>query len=182
MENNEQTTNDVYKTHFTMYKTKVCPLKQHDGMVIRQLIGGARLHEELVFDGYGEITFDEADRGNMNPIITVHNNCEYKRSKTNCLVYSIVSKRIEGKFDKMVIYPEEGTLAGRFGFVVFNTSTDAYIHKYLLKDEPQEILLKLEEIFGSMKIQKTFDHITMVDEYLKNNTGRSSSRKKKRAS
>lgn len=108
---------------FSMPYINCTPLKEKETLVIRNIIAGARLGEMVRFWNYGNISFDEEDKQHWNPIIKELD--IFVRSKTNCMIFDIVSKN---KYNKAILYCTLYPNDGFYGLLLYNTNTGKYSH------------------------------------------------------
>lgn len=138
-----------YKFEFQHWFFATDNFKQKQIDNILCIIGNGRLNDFLKFSGYGNISFDENDKGHRYPTIVEQD--KYNRFKSNCIIYDMTYNRFNnGKFDKCFIYHSNGNQIGNYGYVFYNTQTGKLSHIYFVEDTYDALCQSLIKSFYSL--------------------------------
>jgi len=158
---------ETYKFEFKRWNFPCDNFKQKQALIIINTIAGGRLNNDMTFDGYGHIEFDENDTKNRYPIINHLDG--YNRNKTNCLIYDLKdTQKNQGYYDKCFIYHSAGRQEGNYGFVLYNTETGDVSHKYFIEHEYDTLCVKLTESFNILYKLPMFRYYSDKHDKIKN--------------
>ena len=140
--------------------------KQKEAMYLNTLIGSSRLSNDMQFDGYGSMTFDEEDTQHGTAILQwTDENGEpmpYSRKNSSCLVYTLKkTDHNPGTFDKLFLYhtmSHSGTGLW-YGWIAYNTHTKKYTHRFFIDHDPQDLMHALNKWLYHLQTVKTSERI-----------------------
>lgn len=143
----------TYYFDFSVWKIDCDKFKQKQVHLIRNIIDQGRLSVDMEFDTYGLITFSEEDKNHYHPIIT--ETTEFNRLKTNCLIYNLKETDTNKKYyDKLFIYQTNGIKTnGFYGFIIYNSETGVFKHKYYIDRTEDELARQLYKSFCVLKFE-----------------------------
>lgn len=158
---------ETYNFEFKRWDFPCDNFKQKQALIIINTISGGRLMNDMVFDGYGHIEFNEEDVKHRYPIISYLDS--YNRNKTNCLIYNLKNtQRNQGYYDKCFIYHSAGKQEGNYGYVFYNSETGDVSHKYFIEHEYDVLCVKLTESFNTLFKRPIFDFYATKHDNIKN--------------
>ena len=135
---------ELWRWHFTCD-----PFKQKHAMMIRNLLEGSRLLHQLQFDSYALLTFDENDIALKYPHIE---SIDGYNKKVNCLIYNLKeTDENPGIFNKLFITYYQGKHIQYYGYMMYNTETQKFNHKYFVSAEFGELAVALNKSFNTIK-------------------------------
>lgn len=117
--------NTKYNFNFDYYYIECSNFKEKELLILRHVINGARIGQQLIFNKYGNISFEENDIQHKCPIITEFNS--FMRGKTNCIIFNLNNVP---KYDICIVYQTVFKNDGFYGYIFYNTKTHKYKHIY----------------------------------------------------
>lgn len=136
---------ELWRWHFTCD-----PIKQKHSMIIRNLLERSRLQNQIEFDTYAILTFSDEDSLLKYPHIESIDT--FSKSKTNCLIYNLkYTDENPGVFNKLFITFYQGKHISYYGYMMYNTETKKFNHKYFVSAEFGELAVSLNKSFHSIK-------------------------------
>ena len=131
---------------FSMPYINCTPFKEKDSLIIRNIIKGARLGEMISFSNYGNISFADDDKYHWNPIVTDLES--FTRSKSNCMVFDIISKN---KYNKAILYYSIISKDDFYGLLLYNTEDNHCSHIYNINSALTNMIIT---VYKSIKINE----------------------------
>ena len=143
------------KLEFTHCFFTCDPFKFSEVERMNKFMSICKIGEEVHFEGFGNISFDESDTQNRYPTITWDEEYlkEYSRKHCNCLVYNLdESYRNDGEWDKLFIYQTKRTNnVVWYGYVAYNTKTGKHSHRFFIEPEYDELFVNISNFLNSIK-------------------------------
>jgi hypothetical protein len=139
---------ETYKFNFNVNYMRCDNFKQNHTYIIRNIIEKSRLGYSINFHGYGNTTFDKNDTKLQEPTVEIIN--EFNRNKTNCLCYNIIDPKYSNIYDKLFIFQYIGKNDSYYGFVLYNTETGKYSHKYCINYDDSDLCIAITKGFHTL--------------------------------
>jgi len=172
--------NNVLKTEFVHCYFNCDPFKQKDIAHINMLINTTRLHDYMGFNCYANISFDESDRGNRFPIISMvdENGEQYQwsRKTTNCLVYDMKRHDKNDRYDKLFLYQTCASNGSGiwYGWIAWDSKTNRTSHRFFVIHEYQDLMQALNRMIYNIpelnKHEKLFEQAKNIKLLKNSNT------------
>lgn len=147
----------MYKTEFDRLYLEPAKFARRDAFSIMQSIGVLRVGQEgLAFEGFGIISFDEADTQHRYPIITKLD--EFK-PKANCLIFDCnkdPKSFNNGRYDKCVVYQNIGKNAQSYGFITWNDNTGRRYHNTYINYDVHDLFAALNRTYVNLNSIKNY--------------------------
>lgn len=138
----------IYDFEFWRWNFTCDPFKQKHSVVVRNLLEGSRLKQQLQFDTYAHLTFDENDKCLRYPHIE---SIEGFTKKTNCIIYNLYeTEENPGIFNKLFITYYQGKHVPFYGYMFYHTETHRFVHKYFVSAEFGELAVALNKSFNTI--------------------------------
>jgi hypothetical protein len=124
--------------------------KQKEASSLIYMLSKQRLNDDMQFESYANMSFDENDMRHEFPVFTAH--ATYSRKNTNCLIYNISNSPRDNvhKYDKLFIYHYVGKVYSYYGFALLNTNTKEYSNRFVIDHEEGELFMALNRYFWSI--------------------------------
>lgn len=143
---------EKYKFEFSRWHFNYDNFKQKNITILRNTIEQSRLANEIKFDNYANLSFDEEDSILKYPIVSILE--EYNRNKTNCIVYNILNKDLEGIFNKLFIIQYIGKIESHYGLVFYNDITHKFFHKFFINYDLSDLCIHINKSFTTLKFNE----------------------------
>ena len=136
-----------YNFEFWHWNFPCSNFKKKQAHIIINMIDLSKLNDDMVFESFGNIKFDETDKSHKYPEISYME--DFNRVKTNCLIYNLKNtSKNQGVYDKCFIYNSVGTYENNYGYVFYNTKTGKMMHKYFVDYAEDTLCVKLKQSFN----------------------------------
>ena len=149
--------NNIFNTEFTHCYFTCNTFKQKEANTLQWLICGKQLSNDIRFNGYGIISFDETnDACHRYPEIKIANDdgtpIVFNSRTTNCLVFDLPNTEKNPKYDKLFLYhtTAKNGQGVWYGWVAYNTVTQERLHKVFIDHDIQDLLLSLSVFFNNI--------------------------------
>lgn len=135
--------------------------------ILINLICNSRLSKEIHFDKYAIATFAPSDKSQRYPKIECID--DYKKG-VNCLVFRL-SESIHnmGIYDMMFLYQTTGPNIGNYGYILYNSTTQKYVHKYFVEFDYNSLMKSINVSLNSLDKLDIYDFYTQRYNYLMHN-------------
>lgn len=133
-----------YKLKFMMPYINCDNFKEKDLNNLLGVINGTRIRDLIKGYKYGNIKFDEEDKQKFYPIVNELEN--FTRSKTNCIIFDVDSK----KFEKLFLYQTLNRENPYYGIVGLKHDGKS-VHIYFIDLEYSVAVINMYKMIGSEK-------------------------------
>ena len=145
-----------YKFEFGFYYLNADPIKDKHYRILLNSLQNGRYSQLMSFYKPARIDFDSKDKKHQFPTITEMD--EFKRKKTNCLIFNLLlSYANDGQYDKLFLYYSDGFKTPYYGYILYNSETNKYSHKYLICGDINDLHRALNNSFVFMRNKKIYD-------------------------
>lgn len=147
--------------------------KQKDVEMLLYVISQSRLIHDMKFGGYAVISFDEEnDKPHRYPEIKFAddngNDLQFNRKGTNCLMFDLYKTDKNPTYDKLFLYhtTAKNGQGVWYGWIIYNTKTKKYSHRFFIEHDTQELLLALNRCFCNINTVNKFQELLDKDREL----------------
>lgn len=158
-----------YEITLSFYYQTFDSFKQKGALIFQNLMGGGRMVDYAVFNGYGLIT----PNGHKADKITIEETDKFNRLKTNCIIYDLkYNKYNPGKFDKCFIYKTNmGKDKAFYGYIFYNTETGKSINKFNVEFSDDKLYQYIYRSIIDLPNDKLWEHYSKKYDCLKKRNG-----------
>lgn len=148
-----------YRFELFRYNFNFDKFTNKQASILIKLITNSRLNNEIEFYKYGLVTFDNNDYSNKYPNIECLD--EFKK-QTNCLIFKLHdSIKNMGVYDMMFLYQTTGPNIGNYGYILYNSKTGKYVHKYFIEFDYNSLM---QTINASLNLLSKLDIYNFYEE------------------
>lgn len=146
----------TYDLKFSVERIECDNFKQKQVAILRNVIETGRLVLDMKFSTFAIITFKDEDEKHIYPHI--EEIPDYNRLRTNCMIYDLFETDAnKGFYDKVIIYQTNGAKGnGWFGYFLYNSQTNTYVHKYYIDRTEDELCRQLHKSFNLMRFRDKY--------------------------
>lgn len=145
-----------YSFEFFRFNFNTDKFNRRHALIIKNLVSNSRLKDELVFNSFGLITYNDEDKQHRYPNIEILGS-EFNK-KTNCIIFDLKeSVKNNNYYNKLFLYHSSGPNIGNYGYVLYNTETGKYVHKYFIDYEYESLMCSINQSLNLLSNLEIYD-------------------------
>lgn len=119
--------------------------KQKAAEILINSVHSTNFPYDVKFSSYASLTFKPEDKQLRYPHIEEIES--FNRLKTNCIVFDVDTP----KYNKLFITQYIGRIVEYYGYMMYNTETGVFYHRYLMPYDIGDLCIDIKKVFWTVR-------------------------------